>query len=113
MATGRVTDHNDSVKIDVNASDAKLREVVDASGDIVHCCRPRSLGRTQPTVFHVPDGETVGYQVVSDAGHLIAAIRHPPKPAVQQTNNGRPWRCGKMQVRLLIDGRSILDCLHR
>lgn len=69
-----VADQDDSVKIEVNASDAKLLEVVDASGDIVHCRRPPGMERSQPTVFHVPDGETAGYQVHSDGGHLIAAI---------------------------------------
>jgi hypothetical protein len=56
--------------------------MVDASGDIVHCCRPPRPGRSQPTVSQVPYGETTGYQVVSDGGHLIAAIGHPPKPTV-------------------------------
>jgi hypothetical protein len=82
MPTGGVADHCDSVKIEIDAPDRKLREMLDASGDIVHCCRPAGPGRSQPTVFQVPDGEAAGYQVVGDGGHLIAAIGHPPKPAV-------------------------------
>lgn len=113
MPTGRVADHDDTVKIDVNASGTKVRQVADACGNIVHCCRPCCLRCTQPAVFHVPDGKTVGYQVVGDGGYLITTIRHPPKATVQQANNGRPWTCGKVQIRLLVDGRSILDSLHR
>jgi hypothetical protein len=113
MPASGVADHDDSVKVEVDASDAKLREVLDASGDIVHRCRPSGLRRSQPTVFHVPDGETAARQIVGHGGHLIAAMGHPPKPAVQQASNGRPWRCGKVQVRYLIDGRPIWDCLYR
>ncbi|WP_193316724.1 hypothetical protein [Janthinobacterium rivuli] len=113
MATGRVADHDDAVKIDVNASDTKVRQVVDASGNIVHCCRSPGLRRTQPAVFYIPDGKTVCHQVASDGGHLITTIRHPPKPTVQQANNGRPWCCGKVQIRLPVGGRAIWECLHR
>jgi hypothetical protein len=77
-----VADHYDSVKIQVDAPDRKLREMVDASGDIVHCCRPPSLGHSQPTVLQIPDSEAARCQVVSDGGHLIAAMGHPPEPAV-------------------------------
>jgi hypothetical protein len=56
MPTGGVADHCDSIQIEVDAQGRKLRQMVDASGDIVHSCRPAGPGRSQPTVFQVPDG---------------------------------------------------------
>jgi hypothetical protein len=82
MPTGGVADDCDSVKIEVDAPGRKSLEMVYAKGGIFHCCRPPGLGSSQPTVFQVPDGEAAGNQVVSDAGHLVPAMGHPPKPAV-------------------------------
>jgi len=112
MATRGVADDRDPVEIEVNALERKLREMFDASGDIVHCCRPASAGRSQPSVFQVPDGEAAGRQVVRDVGHLIAPIRRPPKPAVKQTHNGRSRRRGKVQVRFLADDGPVPNRRH-
>jgi hypothetical protein len=110
MATGGVTDHDDSIEVDT--LHREVSKVVDAGSDIVQCGRPPSVGLAQPTVFQIPDGEPARYQVTSDGVHLIAPIGHSPKAAVQEANHGRPWRRGKVQVRLVMNGRPVSDRLR-
>jgi hypothetical protein len=44
MPAGGVADHCDSVTIEIDAADRKLREAIDASSGVVHYRRPPSPG---------------------------------------------------------------------